>query len=143
MKESKIQNIKLWIYLYKEDVFQICMGATFLIFILSLPSLGRKYILSKLDTKIVGVVENIEKNQAIHNSQYGGKVYVKSYTVDYQFFIDKMEVCKREWIEKRTLTTNQRIAIYNLKSGDSLSIRYDSKNIQNAKIDLRLRDSLK
>lgn len=131
-------KIKLWLQLHKGDIIsalKLLIPILLLIFIiLKFPFLTRTYFLSKLDSEIVGVVDKIEKTKGIHESEIGGKIINKNYKIAYHYIIKREKIKGIEVIDRSSLNLKQKIRVNKIEIGDTILIRYDSRNIKSSKI---------
>jgi hypothetical protein len=136
--ESISSKIKLWVSLHKDDIvgfFKIFVPMLLLVFVVrQIPSITRKYLLSKLDSEIVGVIDSIEKKEGIHESQIGGKVIILNYKLSYHYFIEEEIIIQSEVIDRKSVNLKQRFLLDQLGKGDSILIMYDSGNTYKSKL---------
>ncbi|MFT6320669.1 MAG: hypothetical protein ACJAT4_001597 [Granulosicoccus sp.] len=134
----EMKRIKLWFFLHKEDVkgvFKISVPILILMFVfIKIPWMLQQFALGSLDSEITGVVNSVEKIKGIQESQIGGKVVTKKYTIEYQFQVREDVFKKTETLHRSSLHLNQRAKFSHLEKGDSILIRYDSDDLKKSKI---------
>lgn len=138
--DKEIAKAKLWLYLHEEDV--VGFLKTFIpvillmILMVKIPFLYRHYELKKLDSITVGKIKSIEKIIGIHESEEGGKLYTKSYRIDYQYTIGEEHLNSVEFIPRASCKPAMIIKLNQLEKGDSLSILYDSRNHKRSRVSI-------
>ncbi len=132
--------MKLWMQLYKNDIIGVVKIFTLVLILIliffKLPKVVKKYTLSQLDSEAIGVVDSIKQRKGINESLDGGKVVVKDYKIDYHFQIKSKRINKSEIIDRSSITLGQSIKLNKIEKGDSILIRYDSKNLERSSIDV-------
>ena len=133
--------MKLWFYLYKEEILRglkLIIPFT-LLFVLyrQLPYLARNYSCAKFNTEAMGYVENVSIKKSRRESLAGSKLVDQYYILNYNYSINNNTFCKSETINISALTLKQHMMLKLIEAGDSLKVRYNSKNIKSVRIDLK------
>lgn len=135
-----MKKIKLWFYLYKEEIvgiFKIFIPLILLVFLArNISLISRNIHLLRLDVEVTGVVDSIEKIQGIQETEIGGMVVVKSYKIVYHYVLQDVKIIQTEIMQSKGLFLKQRIILNNLQPGDSILVKCDSENIKQSKLQI-------
>ena len=96
--------------------------------------LVRDYHLNKLDATSYGVLEKIEPIEGIHQSDEGGKVYIASYQVYFQYFPEGVAEERMEIIQPRLISASQHQLLRSFSPGDTIRLRTSSEDPSIARI---------
>lgn len=136
-----MEKLKLWIHLHQADIKGFLLKflpILFLIFFLiKLPISIRNYTLSKFDAETIGIVDSIEKSEGIRESEFGGKIIIKKYKINYHFHIADKKISQSEIIDRNSVTLKQRIQLNQIEKGDSIFVKYHSNNFEKSKIEIK------
>lgn len=123
---------------YKNDIIAVLKLVLLLLVIFAgiraLPSLIDKWLNRNLTQHTFGIVTTIEPNKYIKEALEGGKVSTKGYLVEFNYFIDNQFFNTENYIDKSTLNLIQKANIRNVKTGDTLIVKYNPQNPKNARL---------
>lgn len=127
-----LKQLKLWLYLHKDDLsgfFKLFLPLILIIFIYrAMPSIVRYFQSTGLDADTIGIVDSITKNEGIHESEAGGRVIIKSYQIEYHFISENEKVARNEYLSRSSISLSQRMVLNKLDVGGSVFVRYNSGN---------------
>lgn len=133
---NKVRFYHLWTF---KHISQILLGIVSLIFVFWIlyfyPRIINYYKLSKFDSETIGVIVNVKENTVIRQSEYGNKIVLEHYDVDYKYQVKGKEYYKSE------IVTGKGMFGYRLKKIFStekkiIEIRFISQNPSKCMIDL-------
>jgi hypothetical protein len=132
MKKSIVERIKLWGYLHEDDlkgVFKVFLPLLLLLIaLINIPYFTRMFVVQSLDSETYGVIESIEKRKGVHESKYGGSLVIKDYKIQYRYLVKNDSFVQTEIIDRKSVKLDERIKIGKLKKGDTILVKYNSKN---------------
>jgi len=137
--ESLGSRIKLWLYLYKGEILGlslVIMLILALIFaIIYIPKKAEQNLAARLDSKTIGIVDSVERPDGMYKESRG-YYPIKDYQVNYHYQIKNEKIKQSELFRKNSLPKEQIIKLDQLKKGDEIKVRYDSRNIRHGRIDM-------
>ncbi|MFK7772931.1 MAG: hypothetical protein AB8F94_12370 [Saprospiraceae bacterium] len=133
-----MKKLKLWFFLNKEDL-KVFLKNFFPILILMIvlikgPWIVRQFVLKNYDSETMGVVTFAEKIKGISDSETGGRVVTKFFHIEYEFRLAGNIIEKKEKIHRSNVNIKQFAKLNKLNIGDSILVKYDSKNHNNSRI---------
>ncbi len=137
--ESLGSRIRLWLYLHKRDilgVFAFMMLLLCIIFaIIYIPKKAKENLAAKLDTEIIGIVDSVERPDGFYK-EARGFYPIKDYRVNYHYQVNNEKIHLTELFAKKSISKEQSIKLEQLKKGDEIKVKYDSKNIRHGRIEM-------
>ncbi len=135
MKYSVLSN---QFELYKDDIFGVLKTGLLLLVFLGgfrvFPLLVDKWVNRNLTQKTFGIVTEIEADKYIRERFEGGKISTKGYFVEFDYFPKNQRLNTKSYIAMSTLSLLQKANIRNVKTGDTITVKYDAQHPENAKL---------
>lgn len=97
------------------------------------PVLLDKYLVNQLDAETTGKLLNIERNIVVHEDRLGGHVRIGGLTITYQYTVEYQVYKREEYLNRRSLKQDADLFLLHASLGDSLIVRYDSKDPSKAR----------
>ncbi len=124
---------------YKDDIFAIVRAVLFGLALVCIVVFGKPLINAWLNRNLTqetyGVITKIEEKKIDpKKNYYDGKSNTEGYFVEFYYFAKHQKIKQKTYLRRGALTLFQNGTIRNAKIGDTLTVKYNPQNREEAKL---------